>query len=91
MLCLKGFAENAKAMETYSPTASRRSHRKVAVVSVANGWPMECLDIGAAFLKGMTFDELREEGLRRQQAIKEREAEKEEKRKAREVRVGGAG
>ncbi len=38
----------------------------MAVVSVANGWPVEVLDIGAAFLKGMTFAELKAEGLRRQ-------------------------
>ncbi len=52
--------------ELDNPTASRRSHEKVVVVSVMHLWPMEVLDIGAAFLRGMTSDELEADGLKRQ-------------------------
>ncbi len=50
-LCLKGVTKNAKGMDTCAPTASRRSHRAVAIVAAIHGWPMEVLDTGAACLE----------------------------------------
>ena len=53
-------------MQTFSPTASRRSHKKIAVVATLEGWPMEVMDISAAFLMGLTFEQLRESVMKRQ-------------------------
>ncbi len=64
-LVLKGFVEDASEMQTYSPTANRESHRKVGLKAVENGWLVEGLDVGAAFLKGFTLDEMRKAGMSR--------------------------
>ena len=64
-LVLKGFAENSAGFETFSPTAERSTHRQIALSAVEHGWELVSMDVGAAFLKGFTFDELRKRGIDR--------------------------
>ncbi len=66
-LCMKGFAErNQHRMQTFSPTASRTGHRMVALQAALEKTPLASMDISTAFLKGMTFEELKEMGMERQ-------------------------
>ena len=64
-LCLKGFAEKHfyrdGAAETYSPTADRESHKRIALFAVRNGFVLATMDVGAAFLKGVSFETLKEQ------------------------------
>ena len=64
---MKGFAEPVSPTEqSHSPTASRLSHRLVYYTAVQNKWRIKSLDIGTAFLKGYTFDELESLGIKRE-------------------------
>ena len=49
-------------METFAPTANRSSHRRTGVLAVMKGRQCEVLDVSAAFLKGLSFEELKELG-----------------------------
>jgi len=61
-LVLKGFAErHADKMETYSPTADRASHMYVCLFAAFRGEYVESMDVGAAFLRGWSFGELKSE------------------------------
>ncbi|MDP6717175.1 MAG: hypothetical protein QGF59_00915, partial [Pirellulaceae bacterium] len=63
-LCLKGFAEKhfygEHATKTYSPTAIRGAHKWIALFVVRNGFPLATMDVWVAFLKGLSFEKLKE-------------------------------
>ena len=63
MWCLRGFEERhfykGTPVETYSPTADRESHKRVALFAVMHGFSMATLDVSAAFLKGMSFENMK--------------------------------
>ncbi len=48
----------ASLVETYSGTSSRWGQRWVVAQAVQRTWRIISLDIGSAFLKGLTFDEV---------------------------------
>ena len=76
-LCLRGFLDlQAAILAVASATASLLAHRLFAAVSAVSRRKLMSLDIGAAFLKGMTFAELAKDprevltlGLERMQAL----------------------
>ena len=58
-LCVHGFEDIDKStVDTYSGTSSRWGQRGVVSVAVQQQWPMASLDVGEAFLKGLSFDEV---------------------------------
>eukprot|EP00972_Heterocapsa_arctica_P102379 15084059-Heterocapsa_arctica.AAC.1 len=58
-LCGKGFADpQRQGLLTYSPTAGDTSQKLVVHIAVSYGFEVISVDITAAFLQGLTFDEL---------------------------------
>ena len=58
-MALRGFKDwDARMLETYSGTARRISQKLVASEAAVRGWAMAATDIRAAFLKGVSYDEL---------------------------------
>jgi hypothetical protein len=58
-LTVRGFLDkDAPTLEVFAGTASRWSQRLIVAVSVQQGWSMLTADVGSAFLKGLTFQEL---------------------------------
>ena len=60
-LVVRGFRDPQKAMVArYSSTATRLSQRLLCSLAVENNFGLEQWDIGNAFLKGFSFDKMRE-------------------------------
>ena len=60
-LTVRGFLDrDSPTLETFAGTASRWSQRLVVAISVQNGWKLLTADVGTAFLRGLTFQELSE-------------------------------
>jgi hypothetical protein len=60
-LTVRGFQDLAAAsLDTYAGTASRWSQRIVNSVVANHKWDLKTLDVGTAFLQGVTFAELAE-------------------------------
>ena len=57
-LTVRGFLDKDHDLETYAGTASRWGQRLVVAICVQQGWPIATADVGAAFLRGLTFEEL---------------------------------
>ena len=58
-LTIRGFLDKQQyGLETFAGTASRWGQRLVVAISVQQGWPLVTADVGAAFLRGLTFAEL---------------------------------
>ena len=57
-LTIRGFQDVATDKSTYASTASRWGQRVICSVSAQKCWTMFTLDVGAAFLRGLTFAEL---------------------------------
>jgi hypothetical protein len=58
-LTLRGFKDlQGNHIETFAGTASRWGQRLICSVAAMNNWPMFSSDVGAAFLKGVTFEDL---------------------------------
>ena len=51
---------DANVLETYAGTGSKVSQRIVVSEGVINGWTLTAIDIKKAFLKGVTYSELKE-------------------------------
>ena len=60
-LVVRGFLDPQKAMVArYSSRATRLSQRLLCSLAVENNFDLEQWDIGNAFLKGFSFDKMRE-------------------------------
>ena len=60
-LTVHGFKGTAVgSLDRYSGTGTRWGQRVVVATAVQNQWPMASLDVSEAFLKGFTFDEIKE-------------------------------
>jgi hypothetical protein len=58
-LTLRGFKDIQGAMlQTFAGTATRWSQRLVCSIAAIKGWPLFTADVGQAFLRGLTFEEL---------------------------------
>jgi hypothetical protein len=58
-LTVKGYADREGAhLATFAGTASRWSQKLVVAIAVQQGWSLLTADVGAAFLRGLTFREL---------------------------------
>jgi hypothetical protein len=61
-LTLRGFKDmQGQSVETFAGTTSRWGQRLICSVAALNKWPMFSADVSAAFLKGITFEELAKE------------------------------
>ena len=71
-LTAHGFKDHdAERLDSYSGTISRWGQRAVVATAVNNQWPICSMDVGEAFLKGLTFEEVQERrgGPRRQVSL----------------------
>ena len=60
-LTVRGFLDKDQDwLETFASTASRWGQKLVVAVAVQNKWTLLTADVGAAFLRGLTFAELSE-------------------------------
>ena len=58
-LTVRGFLDKeADWLETFASTASRWGQKLIVAVAVQNHWKLLTADVGAAFLRGLTFTEL---------------------------------
>jgi hypothetical protein len=58
-LTVRGFLDkDGDWLETFASTASRWGQKLIVAVAVQNRWKMLTADVGAAFLRGLTFEEL---------------------------------
>ena len=57
----QGFLDR-QSTDTYAGTFTRWSQRLLIAVAVQRGWSLRSADISEAFLRGLTFQELREAG-----------------------------
>eukprot|EP00959_Pyramimonas_sp_CCMP1952_P287065 6003217-Pyramimonas_sp.AAC.1 len=62
-LVIRGFMDQQQGgLDTASLTARRTSQRLVLSVGVQYGWAIFSWDIGNAFLRGLSFTEIKEQG-----------------------------
>eukprot|EP00971_Amphidinium_carterae_P331793 6465576-Amphidinium_carterae.1 len=60
-LCVRGFQDiHAQDLETYSGTSSRWGQRLICAIAAQHKWLMRSYDVSAAFLRGLSFDEVSE-------------------------------
>ena len=57
-LTIRGFEDVAQDIATYASTATRWGQRIICSIAIQYGWTLFTADVGAAFLRGMTFQEL---------------------------------
>jgi len=57
-LTIRGFEDVAQDLSTYASTATRWGQRIICSEAIQHGWTLFTADVGAAFLRGMTFAEL---------------------------------
>lgn len=57
-VCVRGFLDKDKHNEVFASTASRWGQRLITAVCVQNNWKMQTADVGAAFLRGLSFEDL---------------------------------
>eukprot|EP00959_Pyramimonas_sp_CCMP1952_P090509 1894781-Pyramimonas_sp.AAC.1 len=59
-LCIKGFKDlQQDRLDTFSATASRQSQRIVNFIAASRPkWVLWSCDVGSAFLKGLTFQDV---------------------------------
>ena len=57
-LTVRGFQDKDRHTETFASTASRWGQRIIVMIAVQQQWQLLTADIGAAFLRGLTFQEL---------------------------------
>ena len=55
---IRGFEDLAQDVSTYASTATRWGQRLICSVAVQHSWSLFTADVGAAFLRGLTFAEL---------------------------------
>ena len=59
-LCIRGYEDSDREVSTFASTTSRWGQRVVTSVAVERSWRISTLDVGTAFLQGMTFQQLSE-------------------------------
>ena len=58
-LTVRGFLDkDGDWLETFASTASRWGQKLIVAIAVQNNWRILTADVGAAFLRGLTFEEL---------------------------------